>query len=990
MGLSQAEIDKVDQSLILRTVNLGNGHKWALEESQYYACRAICATHMGIGGTKLADLDDDEGFKTNAMTTALQAQQMGLNPKVIISKRMRDKEDYSGMSKLRNRKKAKQVYQPVYIEEKQEAEVEYNKNAYEVYKAMFSNASRVRITGEQYKKLIGKIFETPGGIKFTSEEIITQGLASMTMADGDDSDGETVAEDQLTAEQLAQLQAQQQDLNNRGNVEKMGILGAKLASVPGKIGNFLVGGLKKLNDHVFVPGSSGRPIIFLSMIFMLWHGSQKLLEYQGYMGTPDGGASESYYSWLTRGFWGNVARVPINTNVFDASGLSEQYTMFVESFWDKTSELGKVWNLVADSEYTQLRKFMNTAGYKDGNLGTLTETGVTDVNTMMRWAMKQNEDGLAATHFRSIAEQSNKDPEKMMQFFKDARKQLKKLQEAGELQARATIGEGSVIVRGGKIENPFKKTLDAFRDAQKDEEGSGGTAKDAQFAMENQRQLSWKVLITSLAFSLLRTALSVSGVSEAVRAGLKNKMIDWMRSFGLAADMRVFGVLKKQFNILVAANKKIKAYQYFDATIAITFTVTAYSLYNTVRAFGSMYDTWHRDNAGRRILKSYSFLSNLTLLCSSMYMIYGLLTVGPAYILDTGITPMYVATRYGYTVKCLWLEEAAMWLAGYRDMTGSQITFQQGLALTCSGILMTYASNAETPFGFTLGHVMQVAMFTAMSLQTYQTFSPIVEERVLKPVSAVFKRAYRTGLGMKPEGTVNGGFGLVDGFGSLLTNMILKVDPDYKPAAYVDLTNQNPTQSQFLGAMAGQQAGQQAGNGATPPSGPFGPGTPVDPSQETADQRIARQTQQARQDMDAVFGLNQTPVQQAPAQQAPLNQRDQMFSDQAERLRQAREGEWPTGPTLFRTVADNTSRRAELLKRNMEAALSNQNPSKNPLLNQMFGNSTQQTMTPQQYQQAQMQQNPMNSDAQRGGRTAKERYAALQQRLAEIQNELST
>jgi hypothetical protein len=988
MGLSQAEIDKVDQSLILRTVNLGNGHKWALEESQYYACRAICATHMGIGGTKLADLDDDEGFKTNAMTTALQAQQMGLNPKVIISKRMRDKENYSsGMSKLRNRKKAKQqVYQPVYIEEKQEAEVEYNKNAYEVYKAMFSNASRVRITGEQYKKLIGKIFETPGGIKFTSEEIITQGLASMTMADGDDSDGETVAEDPLTAEQLAQLQAQQQDLNNRGNVEKMGILGGKLASVPGKIGNFLVGGLKKLNDHVFVPGSSGRPIIFLSMIFMLWHGSQKLLEYQGYMGTPDGGASEGYYSWLTRGFWGNVARVPINTNVFDASGLSEQYTMFVESFWDKTSELGKVWNLVADDEYTKLRDFMNTAGYKNGHLNTLTETGVTDVNTMMRWAMKQEEDGLAATHFRKIAEQSNNDTEKMMEIFKDARKQLKSLQEAGKLQTKLTLGEGSKFGGGQNIENPFKKTLDAFRDAQPDKEGSGGTAKEAQFAMENQRQLSWDVLITSLVFSLLRTALSVSGVSEAVRAGLETKVKGWLGSFGLVANMDVF---EKQGKLLAAANLKVKQYAYFDATIAITFTVTAYSLYNTVRAFGSMYDTWHRDNAGRRILKAYSFLSNLTLLCSSMYMLYGLLTVSPVYILDTGITPLYVATRYGYTVMSLWAEEAAMWSAGYRDMTGSQLTYQKGLALTCTGILMTYASNAETPFGFTLGHVMQVSMFTAMSLQTYQAFSPIVEERVLKPVSAVFKRAYRTGLGI-PEGTVNGGFGLVDGFGSLLTNMILKVDPDYKPSTYVDLTNQNPTQSQFLGAMAGQQAGQQAGNGATPPSGPFGPGTPVDPSQETADQRIARQTQQARQDMDAVFGLNQTPVQQAPAQQAPLNQRDQMFSDQAERLRQAREGEWPTGPTLFRTVADNTSRRAELLKRNMEAALSNQNPSKNPLLNQMFGNSTQQTMTPQQYQQAQIQQNPMNSDAQRGGHTAEERYAVLQQRLAEIQNKYST
>ena len=189
MGLSQDQIDKVDKSLVLRTVDLGNGHRWALEESQFFACKAICATHMGIGGTKLADLDDNEGSKTNAMTTALQAQQMGLDPKGIISKRMREKENGSGMSKLRNRKKAKQqVYQPVYIEKK-EAELDYNKNAYEVYKAMFSNAARVRITGEQYKKLIGKIFETPGGIKFTSEEIITQGLASMTMADGDDSDG---------------------------------------------------------------------------------------------------------------------------------------------------------------------------------------------------------------------------------------------------------------------------------------------------------------------------------------------------------------------------------------------------------------------------------------------------------------------------------------------------------------------------------------------------------------------------------------------------------------------------------------------------------------------------------------------------------------------------------------------------------------------------------------------------------------------------------
>lgn len=942
--MNQADIDG-DESLILRTVNLGNGHKWALEESQYYTCRAICANYMGIGGTKLADLDDDEGLKTNAMTTALKAQQMGLDPKLVLSKRFREKENASGMSTLRNPKKAKKVYQPVYIEQEEGANVEYNENAYAIYKAMFSNAARVRITGEQYKKLIGKIFETPGGIKFTSEEIITQGLASMTMADGDDSDAETVADEDIAAKP--------EDLNRRTNMEKLGMKIKDAAkALPGLLRDGVMGTLKTLNEHVFVPGSSGRPLIFLVMVFFMWHGCEKIFEYLGYVPKEDRGASEGFFDWMKRGFWGNVIRVPVNTNVFNARGLSQNYTAFIDSFWNEGSELAKTWNLVDTKDYEELRNFMKTGTYYDENVGELTEKGLIDVNTMMRWAFyepRDSKDSLAKTHFDALATQS-KDPEKMKAFYNEVRNQVIKLQESPELKsitASLNTGKDWLIEGGGTvpIENPFKPTLDSFNKANPDNiVEDGGTMKETEYAFESQRKTSWKVMISTLTFSYMRTRYVYSALSDDDKKTLEESFTGWLTSIYAFSNV---GLFKDQFESMVSGSARIKGYFNFDATVAISTTVAVYSLYNTLRAFGSMYETWQKDNRGVRLVKVYNVMSNLTLLCTTFSLLYGLCgnNIDPYIFKRIGMSPTYVANRFAWTARSLLIEEMMMYLMGYRQMSSTQTVFQTALFSTLFYTVMQFAQASQTVWNFTGAHNLQLVMFSMIGAQGYTAMAPYIEKHIFKPIGDRLRNVYRAAFNLKPDKLPIGSY-LIDGFGSLLTNMILKMDPDYKPPSYVDMTKQNlDDNGQIVDGV--------------PMTGPL---------QETREQRVLRYAQQGRINHNRNLGLLPSSPQ---GQQGPLNQQDKMLQEQTKLLnqaqKQAKQGSGSTGPTMFSKMTQRAGKTSTFFS-------------------QLFENSAQKSMTVQQFQQAQVTQTPL-VDEQRAAKRREERYAQynkLQQEIDEL------
>lgn len=646
-------------TVILRSVDLGDGHHWAFEESQYYTLRALCARYAGIDGTREADMGE-KSTQTNAMTAAMQGMSIGADPVGVLRKRFREKQNF-GMSTLKNQgmpKKAKQVYTPVY--ERPPKASPRNALAVQIYESMFYNKQRIGVTHGQFRGLQQKVMTAPDEAMSATETII---------------------------ERLVESGAGEEDKSGPG----LGAAGLRFMKVGLQVGKSLAKktvksaavSLRTLGKHVFVAGSSGRALIALAVMFALRATAMVAYDLASSSGTDtDPTANMSTWTQWVGHLWKSATANPYRdgAGLFKSTGLTKKYTSFLASFWDNsTSEHKAFWDKLPEGEFKQLRDFM-----KHRQIGTSTQNdqAFTDISQLVRYALIDKEAGSTA-------------PKELQPIIAELKELATK--ESFRYTISKEIDDGVFKWEEVKVENPFQEELSGFASISAGAKTKdGGALLEAQFAIQNQGS-TWTLLGTRFALTLARITFRGSGAQKMLTEAGKTYLQSWLQHLpGFTTD----GPLVKAMAQLVYQSEQLARWEEFDKMFMICATVTVYTIWNFLRQCMDVkrryYDGLQADGktpappttTGEKLVSASNFTRSLTMMVASMSMLYTVLTVGETFLATSGISSASTANFFLTNITAMLVEESVLFAMGYKaEMSGGMFLLNKA-AVAFVGIML--------------------------------------------------------------------------------------------------------------------------------------------------------------------------------------------------------------------------------------------------------------------------------------------------------------
>lgn len=600
--------------------------------------------------------------QTNAMTAAMQGMSMGKDPAQVLKKRLRPKQNY-GMSTLKNQnmpKKAKQVYTPVY--ERPPKASPRNALAVQIYESMFYNKQRIGVTHGQFRGLQQKIMTAPDEAMSATETII---------------------------ERLVESGAGEE--NGRGPGRPgLGAAASRFASAGLKVSRVLarrgvkavVVSLRQLGKHVFVPGSSGRALIALAVMFALRATAMVAYDLSASSGTDtDPSANLSTWTQWVGSLWQSATANPIRdgSGLFKSTGLTEKYTSFLASFWgNSTSELNEFWKNLPPDEFSNLRKFM-----EHREIGTTSQNtaAFTDISQLVRYAFISTEE-------------NNNAPEAL----KPVIKELQNLAKDSSFKFEVTKEiDGALRSQVLEVENPFKEQLSGLAGLSAGaQRKDGGQLLEAQFAIESQGS-TWSLLATRFALSLARIGLRGSGVQQTMTDAVKKNWKSWLSYLpGIPSEGPLMNAMVK----LLAGSDKVVRWEEYDKMFMICATVTVYTIWNFLRQCMDINRRYIKGVApdgktpmppasrGEKIVSFSNFTQSLTMMVASMSMLYTVLTVGPVYLATTGITPTSTANFFFTNITAMLVEESVLFTMGYKSELSGGMFLLNKTALAFVGVML--------------------------------------------------------------------------------------------------------------------------------------------------------------------------------------------------------------------------------------------------------------------------------------------------------------
>ena len=673
----------LEDGVILRTVDLGGGHHWAFDESQYYTLRALCAKYAGIDGTREADMGEITA-KTNAMSAAIQSMENNQKPDDIIKKRMVEKKNF-GMSTLKNQYMANvnKVYNPKY--ERPSNASPRNSLAVQIYESLFYNKQRVRVSYDHFSELKHRVMSAPDEAMSATEIIVNR---------------------------LVETGAGEEDKSKSGYTDKV----YRHVKQVGRIGKkVLKNGTQMLKDKaktVFVPGPTGKALFTIAILFCMRAFFLTVLDNTIATGriTEKQSQVTMWHQW-TSNLWEKTTIIPMRgtTGLFESNGITENYTAFLSSFWDQsTGGYNEFWQQIDQYDFTDLKGFMKEHVPKlyKGN-----EASSLSISKAMRFA------------FLEKGEIKINDEEKDSQLQKVVI-DLKRLK--GEKNVLKNCNDGDKYCE--IIQNPYNDTLSNFESAKSSKE-NGGTMLEAQYAIESQ-SFSWTNFVSRTMFSIFRIFLRGAKVDEAGAAALKTYFAKQMKFLPGYNGNNLFA---SYITSILSENSFVDRWDNYDKIFACCITFTAYVTWKFLSHFLELKRQYiegldsdgenpaPKSNNLEKFISFTNFTQALTAMILSFSMLYTVVTVGDTDLSNSSLDVKSVERYFANMLTSIWVEELILFTMGFKkEQTTQSFMLQQGITIMTYKLLQTYIDGS---FQWVLGYCIFV-----FSIQ-FQNFKTMMLDR---------------------------------------------------------------------------------------------------------------------------------------------------------------------------------------------------------------------------------------------------------------------